>query len=197
VSPLSSGITVLLAATLLLSSCSSAGHESAAPATHSDQPVVTGEPAGDNAADITFADAVIAQNGQEIELAKLVADHSSNSKVVALAASRTSTRQSEMSILKVLVVQWNSNQENQDGQRNATATKGPLDQAAIAKLQSSQGSAFDKLWLQSMIGLDEGSIAVANAEVAGGKNVDAVDVAKQIVAARPADIDQMKSLLGT
>jgi uncharacterized protein (DUF305 family) len=157
---------------------------------------VTGEPAGDNAADITFADAVIGQNRQEIELAKLVADRSGNAKVVALAATRTSARQSEMSILKVLVVQWNSNQENQDDRGNGAATTGPLDEATITKLQSSHGAAFDELWLQSMIGLDEGSIAVANAEVAGGKNVDAVDVAKQIVAARPADIDEMKSLLG-
>lgn len=157
---------------------------------------MTGEPAGDNAADINFADTVIAQNQQEIELAKLVADRSSNSKVVALAATRTSARQSEMSILKVLVVQWNSNQENQDGQGNGTATKGRLDQTTIAKLQSSHGSAFDKLWLQSMIGLDKGSIEGANAEVAAGKNVDAVDVAKQIVAARSAEIDQMRNLLG-
>jgi len=179
-----------------VSSCSSAGHESAAPSTHSDQPIVTGEPAGDNAVDITFANALIAQNQQEIELAKLVADRSSNSNVVALAATRTSARQSEMSILKVLVVQWNSNQENQIEHGNGTATKGALDQATIAKLQSSHGSAFDKLWLQTMIGLDKGSIEAANAEVAGGKNVDAVDVAKQIVAARPAEIDQMKNLLG-
>lgn len=180
----------------MVSSCSSAGHQSAAPATHPDQPVVSGEPAGDNATDITFADAVIARDQQDIELAKLVADRSSNPTVISLAAARTSARQSEMSILKVLLVQWNSNQEDPGGHGNGTATKGPLDQATIAKLQSSHGSAFDKLWLQSMIGIDKGSVEVANAEVAGGKNVDAVDVAKQIVAARPTEIDQMKNFLG-
>jgi uncharacterized protein (DUF305 family) len=161
-----------------------------------DEPVVTGEPAGNNAADIRFTEGVIAQDQQGIDLAALVADRSANSKVVAFAATGASARRSEVSILKVLLVQWNSNQDSQGDQGLGTTTQGIVDQATIAKLHSLHGSAFDTLWLQSMIGLDKGSINIANAEIASGKNVDAADLAKQIGGARPAEIDQMENMLG-
>jgi uncharacterized protein (DUF305 family) len=71
-----------------------------------------------------------------------------------------------------------------------------VDQATITKLDSSHGSEFDTLWLQSMIGLDQGAVEMANAEIADGKNVDAAGLAKQIVEARQAEIGQIKQLLG-
>jgi uncharacterized protein (DUF305 family) len=58
------------------------------------------------------------------------------------------------------------------------------------------GSEFDTLWLQSMIGLDNGEIEIANTEVGNGKNVDAIDLAKQIVASRQAEIGHMNQILG-
>jgi uncharacterized protein (DUF305 family) len=48
-----------------------------------------------------------------------------------------------------------------------------------------------------MIGLDQGAIEVANAEVANGKNVDATSLAKQIVKARQAEIGQMQQILAS
>lgn len=153
---------------------------------------MTGEPAGDNAADITFADALIAQDQQAIDVAMLVPSRSTNAKVLAFATTSASVRRSETSVLKVLEVQWNAHQDSPNGQRNEVPAKGLIDQPTIAKLQSLHGAPFETLWLQSMIDLDAASIQAANAEIAGGKNVDAVDVAKQIAAARPVEIDQMK-----
>jgi uncharacterized protein (DUF305 family) len=74
--------------------------------------------------------------------------------------------------------------------------KGMVDQATIGRLNSLHGSEFDTLWLQSMIGLDNGEIEIANTEVGNGKNVDAIDLAKQIVASRQAEIGQMNQILG-
>jgi uncharacterized protein (DUF305 family) len=196
VSSLSAGIIAALAATLLVSSCSGPSHDNAAPSTHADEPVVTGEPAGDNAADVTFAGTVIAQDQQAIDLAALVPDRSTNPNVVAFATTSASARRSEIAILKVLQVQWNSNQDSQGGQRDEATTKGMIDQATIAKLQSSHGAAFETLWLQSMVGLDKASFEMANAETANGKNVDAVELAKQIVKARQAEIDHVTKMLG-
>jgi uncharacterized protein (DUF305 family) len=181
---------------LLVSSCGGRTHENPARSTHSDEPVVTGEPAGDNAADVTFADTMIAHDQQWIDVATLVPSRSTNSDFVTFAATSASARRSEATILKVMKVQWNSDQDSPDGQRNAATTKGMIDPPTIAKLRSSHGGAFETLWLQSMVGLDKASIDMANAEVANGKNVDAVGVAKQIVEGRQAEIDQMKKLLG-
>jgi uncharacterized protein (DUF305 family) len=57
------------------------------------------------------------------------------------------------------------------------------------------GKEFDAPWLESMINLDQGEIEMANAEVANGKNPDAIGLAKQIVKARQAEIGQMQQML--
>jgi uncharacterized protein (DUF305 family) len=79
---------------------------------------------------------------------------------------------------------------------DAMAMQGMIDAAAIAKLASLKGAEFDQLWLQSMISHHEGAIEMANAEIAGGTNVDAKKLAQQIVAAQQGEISQMKQMLG-
>jgi uncharacterized protein (DUF305 family) len=177
---------------MLVPSCSGS-HDQTGPSRHTDQPVVTGEPAGDNAADVTFAEAVIALDQQAIDLASLVRNHSSNSELTSFAAAKASARQSEMQVAKVLLVQWNTNPDGL-GPRSPKPMPAMVDQGAIAKLQSSHGGAFDTLWVQSMIGVDNASVEAAKAEVATGKNVDAVDMATQMSAGRLAEIDQLKKL---
>jgi uncharacterized protein (DUF305 family) len=72
-----------------------------------------------------------------------------------------------------------------------------IDNATIANLDSLHGPGFDTLWLKSMIGLDQGTIEAANAEVANGKNVDVTSLAKQMVKARQAEIGQMQQFLAS
>jgi uncharacterized protein (DUF305 family) len=116
--------------------------------------------------------------------------------LVTFAATTASARRSEVTILKVMQVQWNSDEENPRGQPNAATVKGVIDPSTIANLHSQRGGAFETLWIQSMVGLDKASIEMANAEIANGKNVDAVGVAKQIVEGRQAEIDRMKKMAG-
>lgn len=159
--------------------------------------MVTGEPAGYNAEDVAFAQSTIQNHQQGIDMSRLVPDRSTNPKVAALAAARASALQSDIAILKVLLLQWSESPDTKTGSdgRGTTMT-GMLDQATMAKLDSLQGGKFDTLWLQSMIGLDQGAAEIANAEIANGKNVDAVGLARQIVEARHADIGKMKQLVG-
>ena len=58
------------------------------------------------------------------------------------------------------------------------------------------GAEFDKLWLESMIGHHQGAIEMAKAEIANGDNVDAKDLAKNIVTTQEAEIGQMKQMVG-
>jgi uncharacterized protein (DUF305 family) len=58
-----------------------------------------------------------------------------------------------------------------------------------------EGSEFDQLWLQSMVGHHQGAIEMANAEVANGANVDAKAIAQNSVNAQQTEIDRMNQLL--
>ena len=61
----------------------------------------------------------------------------------------------------------------------------------------SNGAEFDALWLKSMIGHHQGAIEMARAELANGQNVDAKSLAQKIIDAQQAEIEQMKTMLGT
>jgi uncharacterized protein (DUF305 family) len=192
-------VAVLLASAIAMcvSSCSSRDSGDHAHPAPKDQPVVTGEPAGFNADDVAFANKIIPNCKQGIDMSGLVPDRYTDPKVAALAAAGESALQSDIRISKVLLLQWSENSDNQTGTDGpGTTTKGMVDPATIATLDSSRGGKFDTLWLQSMIDLDQGAVEIANAEIANGKNVDAVGLARQIVDARRADIGHMRQILG-
>ena len=74
---------------------------------------------------------------------------------------------------------------------------GMVDEATMAQLKTLNGTAFDTLWLQSMIGHHQGAIEMAKAELANGQNVDAKQLAQNIINAQQAEIDQMQKMLGS
>ena len=76
------------------------------------------------------------------------------------------------------------------------AMQGMVDDATMARLESLKGQEFDTLWLQSMISHHQGAIEMAKAEIANGKSPDMITMAKNIVTAQQAEIDQMKKMLG-
>lgn len=163
-------------------------------------PVITGEPAGFNADDIAFADNMIAHHKQAIELSKLVPDRSTNPELVALASRIPAVQQPEINILNVFLVQWNENPEvgssDADGHAgHGQPMQGMVDDATVSKLESLRGAEFDKLWLESMIGHHQGAVEMANTEIADGENVDAIAMAKTMVATQEGEIGQMKQML--
>jgi uncharacterized protein (DUF305 family) len=188
----------VLAASLLLASCgSSPSADHGSPAGSADKPIITGEPAGYNAADVGFASNTTAREEQGVNVSRLVPDRSSDSELVVFSTTSGTALQGDTQVLKALQAQWKEGQDNPSGQDGptATTTAAMIDDATVAKLNSLQGPKFDTLWLNSMVGLDQGTIVLANAEVTNGKNVDAVSLAKQIVKARQGEISQMQHML--
>src|ERR1700743_913092 len=102
-------VLAALAIAICLSSCSSPDSDDHTHPTSKDQPLVTGEPAGYNPQDVAFADTMLENHRQGVDLSKLVPDRSTNPKVVAFAADRSSALQSDIQVLKVMLVQWNEN----------------------------------------------------------------------------------------
>ncbi len=184
---------------LLLSSCDSSPTDNHANPSRSDEkPVITGEPAGYNTTDVTFANNMTALEEQGINMSGLVPDRSNDSGIVTFAAKSGAALQVDTQVLKALRAQWKEGQDNQTAGGGPSITAGgTIDNATFAKLDSLHGPEFDNLWLKSMIGLDQGAIELANAEVASGKNVDAVSLAKQIAKARQAELGQMQEMLAS
>lgn len=186
-----------LTVALFVSSCGGSASDGHTDQPHSDEPAITEQPAGYDADDVAFATNMISHHQQAVELSAMVPDRSTNAELVALAQQISTAQQPEIEAMKVFLVQWNENPDTNsghDGHGNTMA--GMVDEATVTKLESLNGAAFDKLWLESMISHHQGAIEMAKAEIANGDNVDAKTLAKNIVTTQEAEIGQMKQMLG-
>ena len=192
-------VTAVVAA-VLLAGCGGASDSrdgGATGETTSDAPAITGEPAGFNADDIAFANNMIPHHKQAIELSGLVPDRSTDPELTTLAGTIAAEQQPQINVLNVLLVQWGETPQLGAGAHTGHGQnmQGMVDDATMAKLTSLSGREFDTLWLQSMISHHQGAIEMAKAEIAHGDNVDAVSMAKTMVATQEAEIGQMKKML--
>lgn len=161
-----------------------------------ESPVISGEPAGFDADDVAFATNMVTHHKQAIEMSELVSERSTNPQVQALAEQIATVQQPEINVLNVLLVQWNENPEagEADGHAAHTSMPGMVDAATMERLRSLSGPEFDTLWLASMIDHHRGAVEMAKAQIANGANVDAIAMARQMVATQEAEIEQMRQL---
>jgi uncharacterized protein (DUF305 family) len=196
------------ATVLALSSCTSPASDEHTDHQPGSESSAAAQPAGFNDEDVMFATNMIPHHQQAVDMSALVPDRSTDPAVIKLAADVSAAQGPEIETMKVFLVQWKDGSDAGGQQRTDSGNDpahdgmggmemhGMVDAATMAQLESLKGAQFDKLWLQSMIGHHEGAIEMANAEIAGGVNVDAKSLAKQIVATQEAEINQMKQMSG-
>jgi len=187
---------IALFAALLLTSCS--GSEQHTDAHTTDESVSSAQPSGFNADDHAFATNMIPHHEQAIELAAMAPTHSTDQQLIALAAKISAEQEPEIKALRVFLVQWDENPDDNaspDSHSGHGAMAGMVDEATMAKLQSLQGAEFDTLWLQSMISHHQGAIEMAKAEVANGQNEDMKRMAQTMIDSQQAEITQMNQML--
>ncbi len=190
-------VLAAIAAAVFLSSCSSPSSDGHTDHEHTEEPVITGQPAGFNADDVSFATNMIPHHQQAVELSALVPDRSTNPELVALAQQVSAAQQPEIETMKVFLVQWKENPDAGSGHEGHGAPMaGMVDEGTMTKLESLNGPEFDKLWLESMISHHQGAIEMAKAEIANGANVDAKRMAQTIIDTQQAEIGKMKQMLG-
>jgi uncharacterized protein (DUF305 family) len=188
-----------IATALFLSSCTSPasdGHTGHEHGSESSVAAASNSPAPNNAADVTFLTGMIPHHEQAVEMSGLVPQRSADPAVIKLASDISAAQDPEIQTMKALLVQWNAGTDAGHDGHDMDGMDGMVDDATMTKLETLKGADFDKLWLQSMIGHHEGAVTMAKTEIADGDNADAKALARQIVTAQEAEIDQMKKMLG-
>ena len=183
-------VTAALATAVVVSSCTKT--EDHDHSQHSHPATTSSAVASHNADDIVFAQMMIPHHQQAVELAALAPEHSTNPALLTLATTISAEQQPEIQAMKALLLQWEADPNGMPGHD----MQGMVDDATMTKLGTLNGPAFDTLWLQSMIGHHQGAIEMANTEIAKGKSADMIAMAKTMVSAQQAEINQMKQMLG-
>jgi uncharacterized protein (DUF305 family) len=187
-------VTAALATAVVVSSCSKTeDHSQHATASTTTSSTV----AAHNADDVMFAQMMIPHHQQAVELAALAPEHSTNQALLKLASTISAEQQPEIQAMQALLLQWDVDPNAMgDHGGHGAGMQGMVDDPTMAKLKSLNGPEFDTLWLQAMIGHHQGAIDMAKTEIAKGQSADMTAMAKTMVTAQQAEINQMKQMLG-
>jgi uncharacterized protein (DUF305 family) len=184
-----------LALVAVLSSC---GSPSPGHAGHHPAPV--SQSADHNAADVAFAQEMIPHHRQAVDMAAMVPSRSTNPDVRVMATHISWDQQAEILTMTGLLAKWGEPVTADHGTMpmpgmSAMPMPGMVDGATLDQIRSSSGSAFDELWLTSMIDHHQGAVTMAHTEIAHGQSQDAIKLAKMIITAQQREIAQMNNLV--
>lgn len=198
-------VFAVVAATVMVASCSSSGSEF--PRNHELGPAPTSAQVSQNPdsaavfndADVMFARMMYLNDARAVEMANLVPQRTTNAEITALASQIGTAKSTEMDKLVGLLDDWGQDSPSA-AMRNMNMEHmgkvgGMMRRESIADLVSLTGTEFDQKWLAMMIDNRMHAVSMAEKEIADGSNADAKAVAQSIADAGSAEIAQLQALL--
>jgi uncharacterized protein (DUF305 family) len=204
------------AAALTVSACSGVGSDAQASPT-SPAASATSTPAAGaeahNAADATFAQGMIPHHQQAIEMSDvLLGKQGLDPRVVALANEIKAAQGPEIEQLQGWLNQWGVSapatmpghdmpsggmpgHDMSGGDMAGMGGHGMMSPQDMAALENAQGPEASRLFLTQMIEHHEGAVTMAQQEVDGGQNPQAVALARSIIDTQQREITTMQGIV--
>lgn len=195
-------ITVSTALALTLTACGSDDEGSSNQTVSTPGPAsaatVNGISTDHNDADITFIKDMTPHHKGAVAMAELAATRAEDPKVKDLAQRILAAQQPELDTLAAMATAWEVTLTEDGGGHGGGHSGGGMGSEMdgdVAALTPLTGAAFDKEFLTRMIAHHEGALPMAQANLDGGQNPQAKELATAIVATQTTEIDEMKTLL--
>ena len=197
-----------LAAAAVVAGCGAGAHPSTNPSAAPTTPAsaasgATPAAGAHNQADVTFAQDMIPHHAEAIQMATLAPNHASSAQVKQLASRIDAEQQPEIDQMSGFLRFWNAPVPDTSMPMNAMpgmdhgSVPGMMSPQQMQQLGHTQGTAFDTMFLQGMIGHHQGAVTMAQTELANGTNPAAKTLAQNIITAQQREIGQMRAMLGT
>jgi uncharacterized protein (DUF305 family) len=180
--------------------CGGADHAAAPDAGHGES--TSARPAaGHNEQDMAFAQAMIPHHQQAVDMAALAAERATDPKVKDLATRIKGAQDPEIEQMTTMLDEWGAAMEGMPsmdhgagGAHGGMSGPGMMTEQQLAKLEKASGAAFDTLWVDMMIEHHQGAVDMANDELAKGGDADAKALARRILDAQQAEIEEMRAM---
>ena len=186
--------TLLISATAIVATLTLAGCADTAGNTSSDSSS-SSESAVFNDQDVMFAQMMLPHHEQAVEMSDMfiAKGDSVDSDVLALAETIKDEQGPEIDQLTTWLDDW-----GQDTSASMDhSMDGMMSESDMTALDDAEGAEASRLFLEQMTEHHKGAVGMAQQEVDGGENPDAVEMAKNIVETQTAQIDQMDALLSS
>lgn len=152
-----------------------------------------------NQADTTFAQMMVVHHEGALEMAGLATTKADTAEVRDLAGRIEAAQGPEIEQMRGWLEQWDEpapEDSDMGGMDHGGMDMGGLDQqAAMDELDTLDGAAFDRRFLELMIEHHKGALTMAQTEVANGRNEAATSLARTIITAQEKEIAEMEALL--
>lgn len=157
-----------------------------------------------NDADVAFAQQMIPHHEQAVQMSRMAESHASSSRVRRLAAGIEAAQGPEIEAMTGWLEAWEEEvpdaarghmEHGMPGMDSMDGMPGMMSERELGSLARARGSAWDRMFLEMMIGHHEGAIEMAQAEIRDGESPDAIALAERIAEAQQAEIDQMRAML--
>lgn len=150
-----------------------------------------------NAADATYLTMMVSHHSQAIDMSELAATRASDPRVQAIARSIGSGQGREVIVMATWLVEHGQPEPTVESvaAMSEMGMPGMLTQDQLGDLGTLDGAEFDRRFLEDMIQHHQGAVAMAEDEVATGRDVVVVDMATEVIAGQNAEIARMRDLL--
>lgn len=151
-----------------------------------------------NAADVEFAQGMIAHHEQAIEMAEIALDPNTGAspQVVDLATRIKGAQDPEVELMTGwLTAAGEPVAMDTSGGHEMSTMDGMMTAEQMDAMAAMTGTDFDQMWLEMMIAHHEGAISQSEAVKANGSNPDVLALADQIITAQQGEITEMQALL--
>lgn len=144
-----------------------------------------------------FSQMMIPHHAQAVEMSDIMLAKADIPPAVTALATRIKAAQApEIEQMTGWLKDWNQPTGMMTGHSMpGGGMSGMVSAEDLNKLKAAQSSEAAKLFLTQMIAHHEGAIAMAQKEVDGGKSSATIALAKAIITAQQAEIEEMKQLL--
>lgn len=199
-----SALTLLASAVVLTACGDDTGESGTGPASGAMTTSAVAGPSGTspaegehNDADIRFAQEMIPHHRQAVEMAALVPSHSTDPRVIDLAARIQQAQDPEITAMTGWLQAWGAPVPEGTGHSGGhhEGMPGMMTDEQMAELEAAQGAEFDRMWLTMMIDHHEGAVQMAQTELAEGSDPQARTMAQEIIDAQQAEIEEMRAIL--
>jgi len=151
-----------------------------------------------NAADIEFAQGMIAHHEQAIEMAEIALDPNigASPAVIDLATRIKGAQDPEVELMTGwLTAAGEPVAMDATEGHDMSLMDGMMTAEQIDAMAAMIGTEFNQMWLKMMIAHHEGAVSQSQTVKANGSNADALALADQIITAQQAEITEMQALL--
>jgi uncharacterized protein (DUF305 family) len=154
-----------------------------------------------NSADVDYMTNMIPHHQQAAVMTKLVAEKAADEQVRAIAERISVSQDAEVKLMGTWLTKYGKPIPGTDpsghsghGMAEHAAMPGMATAEQLNQLRAATGAEFEKMFLKLMIAHHQGALTMAEAQLSGGVETKAQELAQEVITGQSAEIERMRTL---